>query len=272
MSKIRTSLHGRLIGLNHNDELQVKGAVYGQHGKQTREVSPHVVSITDDFIGNSLNTNLWLAVEGTDSATSDASLLSGGIGGVLRLTTGDAGTGLAADQEEIVSRLQWQASNGGLAIQGRLRLSRLTNAWAYIGFTDKLTLEGPVVSAASGDTVTTNATDAVGFMFDSRNTTQNWFLVGVANNVDAIVQNSLVAPVASIYQTFRIEVDVNGQAVFFINGQQVGTAMVGAVTAATDLTPVISVANTSGTVTFTMDVDYVHVTMDRGLDGTATNN
>jgi hypothetical protein len=272
MSKIKTSLLGRLIGLTHDNSLQVgKGIVIGEHGKQLRLKSPAHISYFDDFLGDTLGAE-WNYVEGTDSATSDGAVLAGGIGGVVRLTTGDAGTGEAADFCQLTQFLQWQASNGGLAMQARVKLSRITNAYLFIGFTDLTTLEAPIVSAASADTLTTNASDAVGFMFDTRMTTDTFHLVGVAANVDATRQAVSNAPVADRYATFRVEVTADGKADFFINGIQVGTRMTGALTAATDLTPTIMVGNTSGTTAFTAEIDYVHVTMDRGLDGTATGN
>jgi hypothetical protein len=182
---------------------------------------------------------------------------------VLRLTTGDAGTGLAADMEQITQALQWQASNGGLTFDARLKLSAITTCYAFIGFTDVVTLEAPVESAASADTITTNATDAVGFMFDTRMTNDTWWLVGVANDVDATKQNTTFAPVADTYATFRIEVAANGSANFFYNGVSVGTTMAGAVTPGADLTPTIAVSKTSVAASMTMDVDYVHLAMAR---------
>ena len=88
-------------------------------------------------------------------------------------------------------------------------------------------------------------------------------------DTDATAQNTALAPVADTYATFRIEVSSTGVATFFYNGAQVGTAMTGAVTAATDLTPTIAVSKTSVAASMTMDVDYVHVSMDRGPDGGA---
>lgn len=263
MSRILTSLHGREIGLDNDRKLLVPaGFVAGDHGSQIALPSPTTVSLFDDFVGDAMDAR-WNIVEGTDSATSAESILAGGIGGVLRLTTGDAGTGLAADMIQLTQALQWQASNGGLVFQARLKLSAITTCYAFLGFTDLTTLEAPIESAASADTITTNATDAVGFFFDTRMSTDNWWLAGVANNTDATHQNSGYAPVADTYETFRIEVNASGVAVFFRNGIQVGTAMSGALTAATDLTPTIAVSKTSVAASMTMDIDYIHCAMAR---------
>jgi hypothetical protein len=263
MTQILTSLHGRKIGLDKDGALVVPGGIVtGEHGSQFWLPSPDRVSFFDDFNGDALDAR-WNVVEGTDSATSDAAILAGGIGGVLRFTTGDAGTGLAADMIQMTQALQWQASNGGLFIEARFKLSAITTCYAYFGFTDLVTLEAPIESAASADTITTNASDAVGFFFDTRMTTDNWWLAGVKANTDATHQDTGYAPVADTYAKFRIEIDSSGDAVFFYNGVQVGTKMTGALTAATDLTPTIAVSKTSVAASMTLDLDYIMVGMLR---------
>lgn len=264
MASILTSLHGKLVGLTANRRLMVPaGLVSGENGSQLHHPSPSMVSLWDDFEGDVI-ADQWNLLEGTDSATTDAAILAGGIGGVLRMTTGDAGTGLAADLVQVTRALQWQASNGGLAFECRVKLSAITTCYAFLGFTDlAATLEAPVISASSANTITTNATDAVGIMFDTNMSTDNWWLVGVANDVDATAQNTGYAPVADTYETWRIEVTTGGVATFFRNGIQVGTAMSGALTAATDLTPTLAVGKLSVAASMTMDVDYVHASMWR---------
>lgn len=263
MAQILKSLHGSQLGFGSDGQLICPGGFQsGSHGSQMFSPSPSKVVFFDDFLGDVI-LDQWNLVEGTDSATSDAAILAGGIGGVLRITTGDAGTGLAADMPQLTQALQWQASNGGLTFQARMKLSAITTCYAFIGFTDLVTLEAPIISAASADTFTTNATDAVGFMFDTRMTTDTWWLTGVANDVDATMQNSGFAPVADTYATFRIEVSATGVATFFYNGKQVGTAMTGALTAATDLTPTIAVGKTSVAASMSADLDYVYVAMTR---------
>lgn len=271
MSRVLTSLHGRLAGLDSNGKMVVrKGFRAGDHGSQIDLPSPSRATFFDDFVGDTLNTNAWVALEGTDSATSDAAILSGGIGGVLRMTTGDAGTGLAADMEQLsVNALQWQASNGDLVFEARVKLSAITTCYVFLGFTDTVSFEAPIESAASGDTLTSTASDAVGFMFDTRMSTDDWWLVGVAGDTDATAQDVGSAPVAAEYATYRVEVDADGVASFFINGVQVGSRMAGAVTAGTDLTPTLAVSKTSVAASMTMDVDYVHVSMNRAANGGA---
>lgn len=220
-------------------------------------------ALFDDFLGDVI-ADQFNYTEGTDGATADCAILAGGIGGVLRFTTGDAGTGLAADQAQLTTALQWQASNGGLVAQTRIKLSQITEAFVFFGFTDQAgTLEGPIVSAASANTLTSNASDAVGFMFDTRMTEDNFWLVGVKGDIDATAQNTGIAPVAATYVTLRVEVDALGTASFFIDGVGVGSAMTNALTPAADLTPVLTVSKTATATSMTMDSDYLYVAMNR---------
>lgn len=284
MSKILTSIHGKQLGLDSKGRvIAPKGLLSGDDGNQISLDSPVRVSFTDDFIGDVIADQCNF-VEGSDSATSDAAILAGGIGGVVRFTTGDV-TGVTAGNvlsnvEQLNYALQWQASNGDLVFQARLKLSSITTSFAFLGFTDLASsAELPIEGSGTADGITTNASDAVGFLFDVRMTNKKWWLVGVAADVDATAQNSAIAPVADKYQTFRIEVSAqpvggvvptNASAKFFINGVPVGTVMSNALVSATDLTPTVAISKAfADTTSITADLDYIHVAMDRGLDGTS---
>lgn len=264
MARILTSLHGKKAGLTDLNRLMVpKGFLAGEHGSQFGYSSPDRVVFFDDFIGD-VTLDQYNFLEGTDSATSSELILAGGIGGVLQITTGDAGTGLAADMAQVTQALQWQASNGGLVFQTRIKLSAITTCYAFVGFTDLATaLEAPIESAASANTLTSNATDAVGFMFDTRMTDDKWWLTGVATDVDATAQNSTYAPVADTYEVLRVELTAAGKADFYRNGAHVGTTMTGALTAAADLTPTINISKTSVAASMTAEIDYLYLEMLR---------
>jgi len=281
--RISASLHGKQAGIGQRYSNGLRpfmapgGFISGEHGNQFEQPSPRRVVLFDDFLGDVL-ADQWNAVE-TDTDGAQA-VLAGGIGGLLRITTGndDGNVVVLPDLSGVTSYLNWQASNGDLVFQARVKVSRITLAYFFFGFTDLITIEAPIYSAGSADTITTDATDAVGFMFDTGMATDVWHLVGVANDVNATIQTlsaavvgaAQAAPVADDFATFRIEVTAAGVATFFINGRQVGTAMTGAVTPGVDLTPVIYASNTDGTSALTADVDYIHVAMNRAADGDAT--
>lgn len=228
--------------------------------------SRDTVALFDDFLGDILDAN-WNYVEGTDAAPTDAAVKTGGIGGVLTVSTGDAGTGLAADLAQLNSFLNWRAANGDLVTEARVKLSAITNLYMFFGFTDVNTLEAPIESAGSADNITSNASDAVGFMFDTRMAIDNLWAVGVKADVDAVKQNLGIAPVAGDYVTLRVQLTAAGEALFFVNGVQVGTQMAAAVTPTVALTPTFALGNTSGTTAKTADVDYLGVSMKRNRSG-----
>ena len=269
MSKILKSIAGRMLGYDPAGRLIVpNGARVGEDGVQMdAQAHNRIVEFNDfhDPMDASHTYGNMLFTEGTDSATSTASVLAGGIGGVLRLTTGDAGTGYAADAEQVTGRyLAWQALNGNLVFQTRVKFSAVTTMYAFFGFTDTVAaaLEQPIKSA-SGTTFTTTASDACGFMFDTGMTSDNWWCTGVAADVDATHVDSGVAPTAAEYQTLRIEIDTEGTAKYYINGTQVAR-VTGAVTPGTDLTWVMAVSKLSVAASMTADIDYYRAEMDRG--------
>jgi hypothetical protein len=155
--------------------------------------------------------------------------------------------------------LHFKPNQGDLIFQARVKMSRITNIAVFVGFTDQVSaLEMPINSAASADTITTNATDGVGFMFDTAMATAKWWLTGVKNDVDATLQNSLAVPVADTYETLRIVIDVLGHAYFYRNGILVGTKLANACTPTIPLVPVVAAFNRTTTGAPTVTVDYWH--------------
>jgi hypothetical protein len=152
--QILASLHGRKVGLGAEGKtgamkgksvlISDGGFISGSHGSQFKLPSPSTVAIFDDFLGDVL-ADEWNAVE-TDTDGAQA-VLAGGIGGVLRITSGnDDGNGVVLpDASGFTSYLNWQASNGGLEMQTRFKMSRITDAYFFIGFTDLVTIEAPII-------------------------------------------------------------------------------------------------------------------------------
>lgn len=226
--------------------------------KELLNFEPDTVDFFDDFMGPTLTTKLAV-IAGSDSPAAGA--INAAAGGTVRLTTGDSNASLAADGVQLSGSLNWKASNGGLTLTARLQASAITALQLFVGFTDQVAaLEMPVTLTTA--TFTTVATDAVGFLFDTNATTDTIRLVGVANDVDATMQDTGNAWAAATYTVFKIEAETNGTAKFFINGVMVGTAMTGAVTAATVLAPVV-VARSLAANSKTVDIDYLRVAMRR---------
>lgn len=265
MSRIQTSFHGRLCGLDSQARLITpNGYRSGEDGSQIDYPSPRLATFLSDFTGGSqaLSTTIidgWRSRKGSDGGCVDWTITPAIGGGTCVGTIGATTASMAVSGVQLDRGLSWRADQGDVIFEARVKLSAITNIAVFVGWTDQTAaLEMPIQSAASVDTFTTNATDAVGFMFDTSMSTDNWWLTGVANDVDATAQNSLFAPVANTYETFRIGLSATGTASFYRNGLQVGTPIATAVTPTVLLTPVIAGFNrtTSGTPTIT--AAYIH--------------
>lgn len=221
------------------------------------------VELRDDFLGQEIDGYKWQSLIGTDPSCRQAIVRASQTGGVARITTGASGTAtMAVNGTQLQSDLNWKASMGGLVFETRVNMDVITNVCVFVGLTDQISaLEMPFTLAA-GDALTSNATDAVGVLFDTAADTDNWWLVGVAADVDATKQNTALAPTASTFETWRIELDTGGTALFYRNGTLIGTSMAGAVTASVLLTPVIATFSRTGT-SRNIDVDEVLVQAQR---------
>ena len=271
MSNILTSIHGKQLGLDDQGRLVCPGGfrtgsglVNGAVGGQIDIHSALSTTFFDDFSQSTqafstTPVNGWLSRKGTTNAVDWTTTEA--VNGTVVGKVGDTTASMAVSGVQLSRGLNWKANQGQLVFEARVQTGIITNIAIYIGFTDQVAaLEMPIQSAASADTITTNCTDGCGFMFDTSMTTQKWFIVGVANDVDATLQNTTIAPVAATYQVFRIEVGTTGLATFYINGTQVGTQMTGALTATVALTPVIAAFNrtTANGATTIITADYIH--------------
>lgn len=184
-------------------------------------------------------------------------------GNALSAVTGNASSGDFADNgTQAIGDTGYTLSGGPVVIEAKVKVSAITNVALFFGLTDqKAALEIPIESAGSSDDITTNATDAVGFMFDTRMSTDNIWLVGVNNDVDETAQDAGSAFVADTYALLRIEVAANGDAAFYIDGTQVGTTMTTACRTSVPLYPTIAAAARS-TTSRTATVDYLYLRQD----------
>lgn len=258
------SIFGRKVGVDENGMLLAReGLAVGRPAIPLP--SPVHVAWFDDFIGDTLNPT-YAPLVGTDVSGNvpSVALLSNSQNGIVRLAGGDSAGTMAADGAQLVmGSRHWRADAGGLVFEARVKLAVITNVSVFVGFTDKFTLEAPVISAASADTITTNANDAVGFMFDTSMATDNWWAVGSANNVDAVSQNLGVAPVVGTYETLRVEVSKTGAATFYRNGVPIGAQMNGAITPGTLLTPSLSIFPRTAAFGTQLDCDYLAASVRR---------
>lgn len=214
----------------------------------------------DDFLGDVL-ADEWNTRVGTDPQCTAFAVLTNQARGLLQGITGDdAAASMAVNGVQIEGGTNWVPSTHGLVFEARARTGAITDICFFIGLTDQNSaLEMPFTY--SGTTLTSNATDAVGVLFDTDATTDNWKLVGVANDVDATVQDAGVAPVGGTFEIWKIVVSSTGQATFYRNGATIGSTMTGAVSTEVALCPVIAAFSRAAAQKF-INVDYIDV---RGL-------
>lgn len=254
-----TSSKRNIVGVNDfdgNKTAPISGATTATRIEDSKYKRRYIVSAFDDFLGDVIS-DQWGSQVGSDPQCV-APAIQTAARGLIRMTTGnDGAVDMATNGVQLESALNWQASLGGLVFEARVTVSGFSVAW-FVGFTDQVgTLEMPFTLGAS-DTLTANATNAVGWLADTGADTDNWWLVGVAGGTPATKQDTGSPPVAGTYEILRVEVTTAGVATFYRNGVQVGTAMTAAVTAATPLTPVIA-AFARTAVSRNIDVDYILV-------------
>jgi hypothetical protein len=272
MSDILISHHGRLHGVDNEGFVLAKGFKAGFGYDQFESGSSPARTVHfEDFHGGTailgttlpLGPNAWRSRKGSDGACVDWTVTPG-VNGEVVGTLGDTTASMAVSGVQLDNGLSWKPNQGGLIFQARVKLSKITNIACFIGLTDQTAaLEMPINSAASANTITTNATDGIGFLFDTSMTTDEWWLTGVANNTDSTHEVTGFAPVAATYETFRIEVSAAGAADFFRNGKRVGTRMAAASTATVALTPVIAAFNRTTSGGGTITADYIGVAANR---------
>lgn len=215
----------------------------------------------DDFHGDTLDTK-YSGAKGAD-AQAVVPTINSQVNGVVRLTSGDVGDTFANDGSSLTHELNWKANQNNLFIEGRIKpVSSVANVAFFFGFSDSLatgTLEAPFT--LSGTTFTSNATDAVGILFDTAATTDTIRCVGVKADTDATPIDTSIAPVADTSYWVEIYVDSSGNATFLIDGVNYGT-IANAVTASVALTPILTIV-TRTTASKSIDLDYWRYGADR---------
>lgn len=217
----------------------------------------------DDFnmkVLDETNEN-WILNAGSDDLAVDPAVVVAA-GGTIFLDAGDGDGSIAEDGSQIILAIPIQAGSGGLEFEARVQLEDITGCSVNIGLTDVTTLEEPFSIAT--DTITSVATDAVAFVFDTAADEQEWYLCGVANDVDSTDNvNSGVAPEDDTWQTLRGVINASGNAEMFIDNVSVGT-LAGAVTADVNLYLTVTICGDgANAVAVGLTIDYLKLKSNR---------
>lgn len=226
----------------------------------------------EDFIGLGADSGAFSGgYTGVTENSGTAAVAASGLDGLFTLTTGTS----SGNRSMVVSGLNYRASDNGLVMEAGVSITSLASCAVFVGWTDTTSIEMPFT--VSGTTITSNATDAVGLLFDSAATAStSWLALGVKNDSDTALTtvNSAFSPTAGAtnFQNIRVQIDTNGFAYFFINGNQVAvqnlntstgqTGLANAVTTTAALTPVVCI-RTGANAAKTATVDYMYAQKGR---------
>jgi hypothetical protein len=209
-------------------------------GKHTYTDRPQVMSgaswvepqgavvLFDDFLGDTLNTDLWLLTQsGTPTTAGAISASAGdpvaGHGGWLAGATDD----VDAEADELASSPSAtaggnfradRAGNGMMVVEWAISIpTALTTRQYFAGFSDDATEgSGAIAINITGTTVADAATDAAGIGFYSAATDATHFL---GASTDSNTQSTITACSTLAFDTWyklRTEIDTNGDCYFYV--------------------------------------------------------
>lgn len=219
----------------------------------------------DDFVTKAIDTSYDYTVAGVNSGTATITTPH-----AMRLTTG------AADNDDIDVALQVGFyGKYNCCLEARFCLGDADKTACNIGFSDETgEAADQIAITVSTGTVTSNASNFAGFVYDAADT--NDYLYGFAVNADSdgTLVSSASTPTDTKQYTVRVELIDNGttcDALYYVNtsGKEIDPANdyigseLDAVARATALCPYIALINHGESAANTMDVDYIKIWSDR---------
>jgi len=214
-------------------------------------------------IGDAGPADTWSTTAGSGTGNAVATTVAASINGEVTLKSASNDGAHGANCSALTAiNLGWKANQGGLAMGARLKISDVSEAVLFVGFTDTIstTVELPIFLATTN--IDSDAADACGVGYDVDGTTKQFFHGGVKANTDTTPAYSGSAPVDNTYFTVRVEVSAAGAVQGFINGKAIGDPVANAVTVTTALTPAIIIGNRSAN-QVTATIDYIWVQQNR---------
>lgn len=235
------------------------------------DTSRGIVRFFEDFVGTKVIADKPEYGVDTDPAVE---VLSGGLGGVVRITMDAGQTNIGGFN---VGTLQWSAYDNYLEFEARVKMSAIgTGAERFfVGFTDvqeDTLTEMPFTGATTVLTAAADPDDAIGFFFEGDMTDAYW--VPASLNTSAVVidgatnmtadQKRLAKITAGQWHTltFRIQSDAK-HVEFFVDGKSVYVYKSATQAAIADVNLIPEVVVTEGTSAVNFDIDYVAVEAGR---------
>lgn len=243
------------------------GRIFRRFERSTGEtVVVHApINFYEDFLGGVVGTGhvvpdgLGLALGSTPGT---GAYTANGVNGTFKLTSGAASGTYSADGVMLnFPQLNFTPSTlYDLNLEVKLKmLSAVTTATMGVGFTDVASATGSMEepSSIATATLTTNATDGFGVIYDTGATSAKFHVWGVANDVDSVFYNTGVAPVAATNNIIRLQISNGLVGKAWIDGVLVKEQSA-VVTTAIPLTPYVYV-NSTTTTARAIEIDYIRV-------------
>jgi hypothetical protein len=291
------SLHGRRVGLSHDDQVVAKGGFVAGGGEKISIVytSPDTVAVFDDFLGHQkLDTGgFWRPILGTDTGAEGAVGIASGLhGGVAAIKCSNnfelaaGGTGATTLSALVGTGRNFHASQGRMRMAARVRPNDTGsdgNKTIFVGFSDDTgTVEFPMwfdtgtkgggAAGISGD-LSAKASDAIGLLCSAISDTglglavNKWTAVAVAGGT--VTTAPVQADTGAVSEKWsNLEIvydrgDTGGIAQFYVNGIRIGSITTPVATTA-KLSPWIGIGqHTVDTGSTEMFVDWVNVSQAR---------
>jgi hypothetical protein len=203
--------------------------------------------------------------EGIEIATSGIVPVADALSGVARFTTdsGTAGDSICLGTETCLS----VGLMAPIIVEARVEMAALTNREIFIGLCGNFDDNQDEILTGSTGTLTLSAeSDLCGFFFESGlSESVKWYMPfnggTTTGETDASEVVSTVTPIEAEFDILRLEVDNNGTARWYINGNLEQTTE-GAISTSTVMSAMIAVAYTA-TAVATLDVDYFYISANR---------
>lgn len=196
-------------------------------------------------------TSVWnftdeLVLDGTNKYTLETdttSTIAVGAGGAV-FTTAATDTKVAS---MALGGIFWYPAKNPV-VEMTFSLDVVTTLAIYAGWNDAVTEgTGKLPFSLTTATLTDNATNAVGFLFDTNQTLSYWNVVNTNAGTQAFTQlASTYVPVAATKATIRVALESSGAANYFYNGVHIGRKLLATATT-TPLVPFFGIRNNTAT-------------------------
>jgi hypothetical protein len=242
------------------------GSVDGRMNRATH------FEVFDDFLDEAVNLTgvnegNWIGFGG-DDGDADVAVTVTSPEGTIAMGSGDAASAENGSVLSLILLAKGSLVSLGMTVfETRMSVSSIAGNRISLGLSDVLAdaAETCLFKIIAGDITDGGSvvTNAICFQFDAEATTAGWHgcleTNGTIENTAASVTASLgVAPTVNTYQIFRIEVDADGAARFYIDGVLLASKVAAKVKVDSLLIPYLCVTSESDTeVLSIMTVDYI---------------